>query len=225
MLSTKTHQRTTTPAAPLVDYNTGKLEPRAMLWAFGFAAAGVVALFVPGGALMILCWPPAYGDWGAWSALGFVTGGALTLLGLVVFGWPLSELWAERRAFRVRQADAFALDQELREQGGGLVVHEEVSEFEYTAERDDHLLMVALAFTREKARNSHWRPSIGALTGEGVWIGQRKFASVNTSQARLMLTTLAEMGFIEGRERGAAGEWRFTTADDAIERFEKARRS
>jgi hypothetical protein len=224
MLSTRTHQKTTAPAPPLVDYNTGRLEPGAMVRIFGLAAVGLLAGAFPGGALALLCRPPEYGDWGAWRILGFVLGLCLGFLGLVVFWWPVSELRAERREFRERQRVSFDTDIVLREQGAGLVTHEEVSEFEYTAERDDHLFVVVAAFTREKAHNPHFTPSIGHLTGRGVWIGNSKFANVNSNQARVMLATLAEMGFIQGRDKGTAGEWAYSSVDDAIERFERVRR-
>jgi hypothetical protein len=220
MLSGRSTYKTTAPAAPLIDYNTGRLEPRAIVWIFGIAAVGLLVLFVPGGALMILCQPPAYGDWGAWRILGFVAGGALAVLGVMVFWWPVSELRAERRAFRARQDESFETDIELRRQQGGVIVEEASNEWELRADKPDEVWWFITAMHRA-VQGGHDAPwALRRVTDEGVWVGHRKIA-INTNQARLMVDNLATMGLIRGRTERHPGQWVPETLDDAAELFDK----
>lgn len=220
MLSGRSSYRTTAPAAPLVDYNTGKLEPRAMVWVFGMAALGLLVLFVPGAALAIACRPPEYGDWGAWRLLGFATGGALSLLGLTVFWWPVSELRAERREFRERQRVSFDTDIELRHQQGGVVVEEVSNEWELRADKPDEVwyFITAMHWAVAQGQDAPW--ALRRITDEGVWLGNRKLA-INTNQARQMVDNLATMGFIRGRTERHPGNWVPETLDAAVELYDR----
>lgn len=226
MIAQRTQQRTSAPAPALMSYETGQAEPRRFGWAAAYMAAGLILLFVPGASLVILCRPPeaAYVTWGGWSVLGFVVGMGLAIGGLIVAIVPMADYLRDRGAYRRRLDQAFALELELRARSGGQIVQESYEENFFYAERPSDLIAVITAFTRARAADPRWRPTIGDLVGEGVWIGGVKLANVNTSQARLMLQTLADLGFIEGRAEGSSGEWVYRETDAALDRFEQVRR-
>lgn len=221
MITARSGNRTTAPANPLMDYEGGKADPRKMLWAVAYAAVGLLVCFPVGGTLAILCRPPAYGEWSGWAALGAFVGVGIIILGVVLIVVPIVDYFFDTMRYRVRLAKAFDQELKLRELTGGLVVHEEFEEFCFYAERPNDMLLIITALTRRAATDPSWRPSIATLIDEGVWVGNRKLGNVNTSQARKILSDLAEMGFIRGRTDGAAGVWAYTSVDEALDRFER----
>lgn len=221
MLTGRTGQRTTAPAAPLMDYEAGRSEPKKLAWAVAFAAGGMLVLLPLGGALAIVCRPPEYGEWGGWALLGFCVGIGVAILGLILAIVPMADVMADAAAHRRRVREAFQLELELRESAGGVVVHEEFEEFCFYAERPNDMLLIITALTRRAQTDPQWRPSIATLIDEGVWVGRRKLGNVNTSQARKILTELSEMGFITGRTDGSAGEWVYKELDAAVDRYER----
>ena len=224
MLNMRKGERTTAPAMPLMDYETGRGDPRKLALAVGMSVLGIVVIFPMGAALAILCRQPAYGDWSGWALLGHIVGWALAVLGLLVAGLPVSDYILDAALHRWRQHQAFDLEMKLRKTSGGVVVQETFEEFQFYAERPNDMLLIVTALTRRAATDTEFRPSIGALVDDGIWIGTRKLGNVNTNQARRILGELADMGFIVGRENGTSGSWAYQSVDDAVERFERVRR-
>lgn len=221
MLTGRTGNRTTAPAAPLMDYESGKGDPRSMAWAVAFSAGGLLIALPIGGSLMISLRPPAYGEWGGWAILGFMVGFGVFALGVAMVLLSIIRYWADSKAHRQRLQAAFDLELELRQQAGGLVTYEEFEEFQFYSERPNDMALVIMALTRRAATDPQFRPSIATLIDEGVWLGRRKLGNVNTSQARKILTDLADQGFIVGRTDGAAGEWKYKSVDEALDRYER----
>jgi hypothetical protein len=214
MLAGRSSSRVTAPAAPLMDYNTGQLDAVTLARLFGLAAVGLLVGVFPGSAIALLCRPSPYGEWGAWSVLGFALGGSWALCGMLLAWWALGEWYAERRAFRRRQDEAFALELELRESQGGVIVEEQSNEWELRADKPDEVWWFITAMHRAavEGREAPW--ALRRVTEEGVWIGNRKIA-INTNQARLMVDNLVQMGYITGRTERHPGRWVPATLDDA----------
>lgn len=221
MITGRTGQRTTAPAQPLMDFEAGRGDPHKLAWAAAFAAGGLLIVLPLGGALMIVCRPPEYGDWGGWALLGFWVGIGVMVLGVTLALVPMIDYLLDAHRHRLRMHQAFELELELRKQAGGVVVHEEFEEFSFYAERPNDMLLIITALTRRAAAEPQWRPSIANLIDEGIWVGRRKLGNVNTSQARKILGELATMGFIVGRTDGAAGEWVYKELDAAVDRYEQ----
>ena len=224
MLNMRKGERTTAPAMPLMDYETGRGDPRKLALATGMSVLGIAIIFPIGAALAILCRQPAYGDWSGWALLGHIVGWALSVLGVVVAAVPVSDYLLDGALHRQRQRKAFDLEIQLRKASGGVVVQETFEEFQFYAERPNDMLLIVTALTRRAATDTQFRPSIGALVDDGIWIGNRKLGNVNSNQARKILGELADMGFIVGRENGTTGTWAYQSVDDAVERFERVRR-
>ena len=218
MLTARSTQRTTAPAPALMDYNTGQLDAATLARLFGLAALGLLLGVFPGSAVALLCRPSAYGEWGAWSVLGFALGVSWALGGAALATWSLGEWHAERRAFRQRQREAFALELELREAQGGVVIDETSNEWELRADKPDEVLWFIVAMHRAalEGREAPW--ALRRVTEEGVWLGNRKI-DINTNQARLMADNLATMGLITGRTERHPGRWTAQSLDDAVEVF------
>ena len=220
MLSGRASYKSTTPAQPLIDYNTGRLEPRALLWIFGIALGGVLAGILPGTALLIALRPPEYGAWSGWAMFGSVIGGLWAFIGGCAFVWPLYEWGTERRAFRERQAESFSTDLELRRSQGGVVVEEVSTEWELRADKPDEVWWFITAMHRAVLGGDEAPWALRRVTEDGVWVGSRKIA-INTHQARLMAQGLETMGLIAGRTERHAGRWTPETLDDALALFER----
>jgi hypothetical protein len=220
MLSGRSTQRTTAPAAPLMDYNTGQLDAATLARLFGLAALGLLLGAFPGSALALLCRPSAYEAWGAWSVLGFALGTSWAFGGAALATWSLGEWHAERRAFRQRQREAFELELELREAQGGVIIEEHSNEWELRADKPDEVLwfLVAMHRAAQEGREAPW--ALRRVCDEGVWVGNRKIA-INTNQARLMVDNLATMGLITGRTERHPGQWVPATLDDAVSLYER----
>lgn len=213
-------ERVTAPATPLMDYETGRADPRKLVWAAGLSALGIIVILPLGATLAILCSGGAFTGNG-WALLGHVVGWALGVLGIVVAAVPTSDYLLDGALYRRRQQAAFKLELELRKKAGGVVTSEKFEEWQFYAQRPNDMVLIIAAFTRRKATDPYFRPSIGDLTEDGVWIGNRKLGNVNTNQARLILEQLAEMGFITGREKGTSGDWVYDSVDEALTRFER----
>ena len=224
MLNMRKGERTTAPAGPLMDYETGRGDTRKLALATGMSALGIAVIFPVGAALAIFCRQPVYGDWSKWALLGHIVGWALGVLGIVVAAVPVSDYLLDAALHRQRQRKAFDLELALRKTNGGVVVQETFEEFQFYAERPNDMLLIVTALTRRAATDSQFRPSIGTLVDDGIWVGNRKLGNVNSNQARKILGELADMGFIVGRENGTPGTWAYQSVDDAVERFERARR-
>lgn len=225
MLTSRSGNRTTAPAAPLMDYEAGKGDPRSMAWAVAFSAGGLLIALPLGGSLIIALRPPTYGEWSGWATLGFMVGCGVFALGLAVVLLSIIRYWADSKAHRRRLEAAFELELELRGQAGGVVTYEEFEEFQFYSERPQDMLLIIMALTRRAQADPQWRPSIGALIEDGVWINRgrsrQKLGNVNTSQARKILTELADMGYIQGRTDGSAGEWVVKEVDTALDLYER----
>ena len=220
MLSGRSSSKISAPAAPLMDYNTGQLDAATLARLFGLAALGLLLGVFPGGAVALLCRPSPYGEWGAWSVLGFALGNSWALCGLLLAWWSLGEWRAERRAFRNRQEESFALEMELRHAQGGVIVEEHSNEWELRADKPDEVLWFLVAMHRA-AHEGHDAPWVlRRVCDEGVWIGNRKIA-INTNQARWMVDNLASMGLIAGRTERHPGRWVPQTLEDAVGIFER----
>jgi hypothetical protein len=203
-----------------MDYETGRADPRKLAIAVALSALGIIVILPLGATLAILCSDGAFNG-GAWALLGHIVGWALGVLGLVVSAVPTGDYLLDGSLYRRRQRDAFKLEMKLREKAGGVVTVEKFEEWQFYAQRPNDMVLIIAALTRRAATDHHFRPSIGTLVEEGVWLGNRKLGDVNTNQARVILTSLAEMGFIVGRADGNAGEWAYTSVDEALTRYER----
>lgn len=220
MVNMRTGERATAPAAPLMDYETGRSDPRKLVWAIALSSFGILIVTPAGVALAILCSEGAFTGNG-WALLGHIVGWALGVLGFVVAAVPTSDYLLDAALYRRRQHDAFKLEMRLREKAGGVVTVEKFEEWQFYAQRPNDMVLVIAALTRRAASDPHFRPSIGLLVEEGIWLGNRKLGDVNTNQARLILEQLSEMGFITGRDKGASGEWAYDSVDEALTRYER----
>lgn len=219
MVNMRTGERATAPAAPLMDYETGRADPRKLVFAVALSALGIIVILPIGATLAILTSSGIYSN--AWAMLGHIVGWALGVLGFVVAAVPTSDYLLDGALYRRRQQDGFKLEMELRKKAGGVVTVEKFEEWQFYAQRPNDMVLIITAWTRRAATDPHFRPSIGILVDEGVWLGNRKLGDVNTNQARLILGQLAEMGFITGRDKGAGGEWAYDSVDEALIRFER----
>ncbi len=219
MMNMRQGERVTAPAGPLMDYETGRADPRKLAIAVALSALGIIIIIPIGATLAILTISGIYSN--AWSMLGHIVGWALGVLGFVVAAVPTSDYLLDGSLYRRRQYDGFKLEMKLREKAGGVVTVEKFEEWQFYAQRPNDMVLIITAWTRRAATDPHFRPSIGMLVDEGVWLGNRKLGDVNTNQARLILGQLAEMGFITGRDKGAGGEWAYDSVDEALSRFEK----
>lgn len=220
MMNMREGRRTTAPAAPLMDYEAGRGDPRKLLLAAGLSALGIIVILPAGAALAIVTSEGAFSGSG-WALLGHIVGYCLGLLGVVVAAVPTSDYILDSALHRKRQRDAFNLEMQLRKASGGVVTQEDYKEFFFYADRPNDMALIIMALTRRKAVEPQWRPTTGDLVDEGVWLGNRKLGDVNTNQARVILSTLAEQGFIVGRGDGASGDWIYTSVDEAISRYER----
>lgn len=186
------------PITPPVTLDDGRLD-------VGRAVA--LAGFVFGALLL-----GALGAWGAAVQLGGGSG-AVMLLGLAVallawgFGGTVGALgaleWLDRRR-RVEEWHSAALQAYTLAQGAETV--EQVSEYSLTTSNPAHVMIAAL-WTHFRLREGVETPySARKLTGPGFLAGRRAF-DVSKLGGEELSRKFAELGLVQGRAEGRAGEW------------------
>jgi hypothetical protein len=193
------------PVAPPVTLDDGRLD-------VGRAVA--LAGFVFGALLL--------GALGAWAGVAQLDGGsgAVGALGAAVallawgFGGTVGTLgaleWLDRRR-RVEDWHNAALVAYEEAQGAETV--EQVSEYTLTTSNPAHVLLAAL-WTHMRLREGVETPySARKLTGPGFLAGRRAF-EVSKLGGEEMSRRFAELGLVQGRADGRAGEWVPETAEE-----------
>lgn len=196
------------PINPPVTLDDGRLD-------VGRAVA--LAGFVFGGLLV--------GTLGAWGAATQVAGGsgAALALGVAVaalawgFGGTVGYLgameWLDRRR-RVEEWHNAALD--AYEEASGAETVEQVSEYTITTTNPAHVLLAAL-YTHFRLQEGVETPySARKLTGP-VWLAGRRAFELSKLGGEEMSRKFAEMGLVQGRADGRAGEWVPETAEEVWE--------
>jgi hypothetical protein len=208
----QTYTEKTAIAPPPLNLETGRLEWRSMLIleGSGFGGVALAFLFIQFGAAS-WCSAASY-DCSSWRNIfgggAWMIGALLLVVGLYMIALPLRREQQHNR--RVNQYS----DQHLaeRKRVSGVVTERSFSQFEYRANRADHMLVLAL-----------WAYRTGKVTVQDfrspIFIGGRRIADgLVENDARAVPNILASLGIIEGRTNGVAGHIAAdVTADDILD--------
>jgi hypothetical protein len=169
--------------------------------------AAVLAGFVFGALLL-----GALGAWGAAAQLGGGSG-AVMLLGLAVallawgFGGAVGYLgaleWLDRRR-RVEEWHAAALAAYEAAQGAETI--EQVSEYTLTTSNPAHVLLAAL-WTHFRLREGVETPYSARKLAGPLFLAGRRAGELSKLGGEEMSKRFAELGLVQGRAEGRAGEW------------------
>lgn len=192
------------PAAPPVDLDAGRLDIVRAALAGGFV---ILALL--------------FGLAGAWiasvtsSSLLRLFGGALAGIALLFGGvvvWVSVREWLDHRA-RILDWHAVSIEAYERLQGAETV--QKVTEWELSPDNPGHVLLAALLVHQRVMAGESTPYSVRSLQGP-YFLAGRRVGNMNKLSAELMGRRLAQLGMIDGRREGAAGEWVPANADEIM---------
>lgn len=209
----QTYTEKTALAAPPVSLETGRLEWRQMLILEGAGAVAVLLglVFAQAGAALFRAYSEYEGLSARWllGSSAWLVAFLLIVVGLYMMVLPLSR--ERQHAQRVKEYS----DQHLEERRriSGIVTERSYSQYEYRANRVDHILVLAMwAYRTGNFRVQDFR--------DPIFIGGRRIADgLAENDARMVPRILAEIGIIDGRARGHRGQLTVDNADELLDRI------
>lgn len=216
MLNRSSFQETRRPAAPHIDINSLRPDPKvnAVSMAAGLIAIALGFLPVQFAGLVAGTYEWTYYHRAGLAGLVAVALG-LFAVGLYALASPFVREWVFWRWAR----DAH--EQAIRNQqvNGGAELTTVADNF--TLRWNDPLAMLGLAIAvhyeqQRGKRNAH---AVDELTDSGGWLGQTRLGKVPQSQAEQAGRVFAALRFVEGRKPRQRGEWAVDDYGQIVEAF------
>lgn len=198
------------PVAPPIDLGAGRLDVRQAALAGGFVLGALLVAASGAGV--------AWSSWSSWDRpiLLVATGGAVALValifGTVVLYVSVSE-WLDHRS-RIADWHAVALD--AYADAGGSETVQQVSQFEFSTSRFADVLLTAMQVHWRVNQRELYPYSSRKLYGP-LFLANRRIGTLSKFEAEEMSGKLAQLGLIEGRGPGQAGDWRPQNADEVLD--------
>lgn len=193
------------PAAPPVDLDAGRLDVVRAALAGGFV---VLALLVT----LAGVWIVSAAESTLLRWFGATLAGVALLFGGVVLWISVSE-WLDHRG-RIADWHAVSLDAYERLQGAETV--QQVNEFELSVNNPGHVLLAALWIHQRVQQGQETPYSTRAMQGP-IFLATRRVGNLSKLSSELMGRRLAELGLIDQRREGTAGEWVPQSADEVLD--------
>lgn len=199
----------TRPVAPPINLDAGRLDIGRAALAGGFVL-GALTIATIGIWLFRLSTDPIGG-----SALGAILGAIMSLVGLI-FGLAVLYIsvreWTDHRS---RVADWHAVALAAYESQGAIETVEQVSNAELSIENPGHFLIAALWIHQRYIEGDPTPFSTRNMYGP-IFLAGRRVGAISKTSAERFGQRFAQLGLIQGRSEGQAGEWVPATADEVI---------